>query len=186
MSKHHLFPWWGGFWLLSPFRKLVQNPIKITEKYIKPGMNVLDIGCGMGYFTIPMAKLTGENGVVIGVDLQEKMLLWLEKRIKRAGLADNIISKKCSETSLNIKEFSNKIDFALAFSVVHEIPDKKQFFLEIYESLKNEGIFYIAEPSHISKKNFDEEISIALKTGFKIYNKPENIKNHALILIKKD
>lgn len=45
----------------NPLRRLVQNPYKILKPYIKPGWTILDVGPGMGYFTIPLATLAGDK-----------------------------------------------------------------------------------------------------------------------------
>ena len=54
--------------------------------YVKEGMIVIDIGCGMAFFSIGMARLVGEQGLVISVDLQQKMLEVLERRAKKRVL----------------------------------------------------------------------------------------------------
>ena len=57
-----------AFVLDNPFRKLLQNPSKIVGEYIRQGDTVIDLGCGPGFFSIPMAGFVGENGKVIAVD----------------------------------------------------------------------------------------------------------------------
>lgn len=69
MTRPHLCPWWLGYLLASPIRKFGQNPTKILEPYVKPGISCLDVGPGMGFFTLPMARLTGESGRVIAVEI---------------------------------------------------------------------------------------------------------------------
>lgn len=74
-------PWWLCFTFDNPLRKLLHNPEAILGSYIQPGTNVIDLGAGMGYFSIPMAKLVGPAGHVTAIDIQTKMLwLWLRKR----------------------------------------------------------------------------------------------------------
>ena len=46
-------PWWLGYFLASPIRKLVHDPRSILEAYVKSGMTALDIGCAMGFFSLP-------------------------------------------------------------------------------------------------------------------------------------
>jgi SAM-dependent methyltransferase len=55
MSNEHVCPWWIGFPLASPARRLVQNPESIVEPFVKNNMRVLEIGPGMGFFTLAMA-----------------------------------------------------------------------------------------------------------------------------------
>ena len=48
-----------------------------------PGMKIMDIGCGPGFFTLPMAELTGKDGLVIAVDIQDEMLKMSEIGVLR-------------------------------------------------------------------------------------------------------
>jgi predicted methyltransferase len=56
---HRVCPWWIGYLLLSPLRKFKENPKRILSPYLKEGTKVLELGPGMGYFTIPIAKMIG-------------------------------------------------------------------------------------------------------------------------------
>ncbi len=67
-------PWWFLFTFDNPFRKIYQDPFTILTPYLKNGDTAVDLGCGMGYFSIPMAELVGDRGKVVAVDLQERML----------------------------------------------------------------------------------------------------------------
>lgn len=58
-------PWWMGYLLLSPIRRWMQNPEKLLAPYIREGVTVLEPGPGMGFFTLPMARMTGESGRII-------------------------------------------------------------------------------------------------------------------------
>ena len=75
----HVCPWWLCWTFDNLFRKLVQDPEEIIKPYVREGSTVLDIGCDMGYFTIPLARLVGEEGQVIATDIQEPMLSSLQK-----------------------------------------------------------------------------------------------------------
>jgi len=83
MDNKMVCPWWMGYLLANPVRRLFQNPEKILAPYINKGDKILEIGPGMGFFSIPMASMTGEKGKVYCVDLQPKMLAVLEKRGKK-------------------------------------------------------------------------------------------------------
>jgi ubiquinone/menaquinone biosynthesis C-methylase UbiE len=65
-------PFWVGYLLINPLRTLMQNPKKILSQYVISGMKVLDIGCGMGFFSLPIARMIGPHGRVICLDVQEK------------------------------------------------------------------------------------------------------------------
>ena len=178
-------PWWMGYLLANPFRKLLQNPDKLVSQYVKPGMTVLEIGPGMGFFTLPLARIVGENGKIICPDIQEKMLGSLSRRVKRAGLQDRVITRLSTSDSLNVSEFFGKADFALAFAVVHEIPDQKKLFNQIFDCLKPNTNLLISEPSgHVTPQSFDEMLKIAQNTGFTEISRPV-IKGGISVLLKK-
>jgi ubiquinone/menaquinone biosynthesis C-methylase UbiE len=178
-------PFWVGYLLASPVRKLMQNPIKILSPYVKKNMTVLDLGSAMGFFSLPLADLVGSNGKVICVDLQEKMLERLKVRAKKVNLLERIETRICNQNSLCLSNIDNKIDFALAFAMVHEVPNRELFFKEVYASCKNKGIMLVSEPAgHVSDEDFQKTVSIAKKIGFNFIDKPKITRNHSVLLQK--
>lgn len=167
LKKTHVCPWWLGYFLITPIRKLYQDPEKILSRYVHEGMTVLEVGPGMGYFSLPIAHLVGPKGKVLCVDLQEKMLGKLMKRATRAGLAERISPVIASEDSLRLDAFQGTADFALAFAVVHEIPDQSQLFEEIYQAMKPGSLLLVSEPKgHVKEEVFQKTIDYALLKGF--------------------
>ncbi|MBE0646437.1 MAG: methyltransferase domain-containing protein [Bacteroidales bacterium] len=71
-------------------RRWLQNPSKILAPYINPGVKILDIGCGPGFFTLEMARLTGSGGAVVAADLQQEMLEKVRQKIIGTELHDRI------------------------------------------------------------------------------------------------
>ena len=130
-------PWWLLFTFDNPFRKLVHQPKEILKTYVNPGDTVLDVGCGMGYFTLELAKMVGESGRVIAADLQSEMLAGLQKRAERVELLPRIQLHRTEQNRIGV---DNPIDFALAFWMVHEVQDQTGFLQEIYGVLKPVGI----------------------------------------------
>jgi ubiquinone/menaquinone biosynthesis C-methylase UbiE len=61
---------------------------------IQPGHKVLDLGCGPGTDTIPLAGLVGANGLVIGADYDEAMIVEAEQRAEQAGV-DTWVEHQC-------------------------------------------------------------------------------------------
>jgi ubiquinone/menaquinone biosynthesis C-methylase UbiE len=174
-----------GYLLASPLRRLYQDPVTILSPYVRTGMNVLEVGPGMGFFSLPMARLIGDQGKVYSIDLQERMLHSLRKRAVKNKLQHIINARQCSQDSLEVKDLSNKIDFALAFAVVHEILDKQNLFREIYDSLRQGGVLLISEPrDHVSKEAFQEFLSIAESIGFSFTEVPA-IKGSLSVVLKK-
>ena len=162
----HVCPWWLCFTFDNILRRLIHDPYKMISPYIKEGDTILDVGPGMGYFTIPMARMVGVKGRVIAADIQERMLNALRKRSQKAGVEKRVIGHLSSKYSLGIKE---QVDFILAFYMVHEVPDRKQFLNELFSVLKNNGTFLLVEPPfHVTKDSFAETVNMALNAGFTI------------------
>ena len=183
---HRVCPWWLGYFLASPLRTLVQNPDQILSPYVQEGMTALDVGSAMGYFSIPMAKLVGPSGKVICVDLQEKMIASLKKRIAKAGLTDRVETRVCENDSLKIENLANTIDFALAFALVHEVPNKQKLFNQICQTLKPGKLLMISEPAgHVPRKDFDQTIGIAMENGFELSDDLTIKRSHTCLLKKK-
>lgn len=185
MSETHVCPWWLGYFLINPVRKYRHNPDKILAEYVKPGMKVVDFGSAMGWFSLPMAKMVGENGKVYCFDIQKKMLSKLEQRAVKAGVR-NIIEPRLIEEDRNVySDINGTIDFALLCAVAHEVPDQKKLFATLYSLLKSNGKLLFAEPAgHVSKQQFELSVATAEKTGFKKSDSVKVGKSHSIILIK--
>lgn len=168
-------------WTLDNWvRRLLQNPYKIVGKYIKEGQTVMDLGCGPGFFSLAMAKLVGEKGTVISVDIQDEMLQMVKRKSEREGLSSSIVLHKAQPEKLGISEM---VDFALAFYMVHEVQDKKSFLSEVASHLKPDGRFLIVEPKfHVSKSNFDSTLEIARSVGMEQISEPRSSFDRAVLL----
>jgi len=119
-KTQHVCPWWLGYMFLIPLRKISNNPDKMFGHYVKEGMNILDFGCAMGYFSLPLAKMTGKNGSVYCVDIQEKMLAKLQKRAIKAGV-EHIIKPRQVNVNFKTQELHEKILNTLSEKRHHHI-----------------------------------------------------------------
>jgi ubiquinone/menaquinone biosynthesis C-methylase UbiE len=148
-------------------------------------MTVLDVGPGMGFFTLPLAKRVGSNGKVVCVDVQESMLRSLQRRAVKSQLTDRILVRVGRSTSLCLGDFDGQIDFALAFAVVHEIPDIPSFFAEIFMALKPGARCLVAEPKwHVSAKDFETTRVAAQQKGLNVVGEPQITRCRAALLKK--
>lgn len=163
-------PWWFAYTFDNPLRRWLHNPRKILGPYVREGDMAVDIGCGMGPFTVELARLVGPNGQVIAVDLQEKMVQRVEMRVTRAGVADRVALHRCEPDSLGLAE---EADFVLAFWMAHEVPDFDSFFRQIAGLLKEGGRFLLVEPKgHVGQEDFEREIEAAQSAGLAVQGWP--------------
>jgi ubiquinone/menaquinone biosynthesis C-methylase UbiE len=145
-------------------------------------MTILDIGAGMGYFTIPLAKLTGETGRVIAADLQLKMLEGIRRRAVKAGVIDRIALHQCLPEKIGVQK---PVDFCLAFWMIHEVPDRPRFIKEVADCLKPGGLWLIAEPKlHVSRASFDATVETARGHGLSVKSVPDIFFSNTAVLTK--
>jgi len=179
-------PWWAGYLLASPIRRwMTEDPEDLFAPFVRDGMTVLEPGPGMGFFTLPLARMVGPKGRVIAVDIQAKMLDGLRRRAARAGLLDRIDTRLADQDSLKLGDLRGKVDFVLAFAVVHEMPSIDMFFAEAAATLKPGGTLFLAEPSgHVKPEAFQKELQAAGLCGLREASRPEVRRSSAAVLTK--
>jgi SAM-dependent methyltransferase len=151
----HVCPYWIGYLLISPLRRFFENPVKILSPHVKPGMKVLELGCAMGYFTLPLARMVGSTGKVVSLDIQERMLEKVKKRAGRAGVLDRLELVHCGEDDLGLAPWEGALDFAAALHQVHG-------------ALKPGARLLIVEPAgHVKEADFEETVAAAGDAGFR-------------------
>ncbi len=133
----------GAEWLLRPSRAKQESTEKLLEALqLKAGMVVCDMGCGNGYYTLPIAKRVGGEGRVLAVDIQQPMLDMLMKRVNEAGL-ENVTPIKGEPGNPNLPK--GELDMVLMVDVYHEFANPEQMLNAIRESLKPDGVVALAE-----------------------------------------
>jgi ubiquinone/menaquinone biosynthesis C-methylase UbiE len=111
------------------------------------------------------------------------MLDRLGMKIQGTELQDRICLYKCEANQIGLSE---KVDFILAFYMLHEVPDQEGFFTEIAEILKIKGRVFIAEPPfHVSKSAFEKTMRKAQNAGFVLAERPKVFLSKTAVL-KKD
>jgi 2-polyprenyl-3-methyl-5-hydroxy-6-metoxy-1,4-benzoquinol methylase len=167
----HVCPWWVCFTFDNLLRRLFHNSEKLLRPYVAEGNTVLDIGPGMGFFSIPLARMVGDKGRVVAADIQPEMLKALRRRAKRAGVEQQVVTHLCKEDSLGL---DMQFDFVLAFWMAHEVPNHLALFEEIESLLKPSGNFLLAEPIlHVNQAMYEKTVRTAESVGFVLKEKPE-------------
>ena len=181
-KKTRVCPWWLAYTFDNPLRRMVHPPEKILGDYVWEGMQVLDIGCGFGHFTIGLARLVGPSGRVTALDLQEQMLRKTMSRAKKRGVADVVQPKLSNGDDLGQ---ANSFDFVLASNVLHEVPDQAVLIAQVAVVLKPEGLFYIMEPfGHVKIQDFEKEIGLCRAAGLLEVTRPK-VKRERCVLVQK-
>lgn len=180
IEKHKVCPVEIAGGLDNSIRRFLQNPEKILKPYIRKGMTVLDMGCGPGFFTIEIAKMLDGSGKVIAADLQDGMLDIVRRKIKGTDLEPRIELHKCQSETIGVNE---KVNFILAFYMVHEVPDQDKLFQEFKSILNPNGKILIVEPNfHVSKKSFKTMLERVESKGFEIIERPKSFLNRTVVL----
>ncbi len=180
LTEPHVCPWWLAYTFDNPFRRLFHKPETIFSPYLKKGMTAVDLGCGMGYFSIGMARMVGDTGKVISVDIQQKMLDILEKRASKAGVGQRIHTHCATPNNIGLPRQSDGIDLALTFWMVHETPNIENFVAEVYSLIKPGGKYLLAEPKgHVTPAHFQRITDSAVYAGFHVLNHPRIALSHA-------
>ena len=110
--KPHVCSWRMGFFLDNGFRGMIHDSNAILEDHLDPGQTAVDIGCGPGFFTIPMARQVGETGAAVAVDLQPRMLEMVRRKADRAGINGQLRLHRCQARRIGLEI---QADFILAF-----------------------------------------------------------------------
>jgi len=178
-------PIWVGYLLLNPLRKLFENPEKILAPYVDEGMTVLEPGCGMGFFTLSLARMVGHTGRIIALDVQPRMLSVLRRRAEKVDLLNRIELRLVESDNLDVKDLAGAVDLVAALHMVHEVPDQALFFAEVRETLKPDGKLLIIEPKgHVSQTQFEQTVTTAEKVEFKVETSAVNLGGRGALLVR--
>ncbi len=122
-------------WLFSPYKVIAKMKLSQNKNY-----RVLDLGCGPGFYTLPIAESI--NGKVVALDIRTKMLDILSQRALKAKV-ENIKTIEADSKSIPVEPQS--FDTVLMFLVIGEIVNPKKTIEEVDRVLKKDGNIYILE-----------------------------------------
>ena len=171
MREEHIARWYHLILYPDWLRRLIQPPGKALSGFVAEGMKVADIGCGLGLYTLEMAKLVDDCGKVYAVDLQPQMLSFTERKAKRARLLDRIELIQCTENDLRLPP---ALDFILTINVTHEVKDRAAFFTQVRDAMSENAKYLLVEPIfHVNQKTFDSICAECRTAGL---NKQQELK----------
>lgn len=182
-TSGHVFPWWLGYLIDNPLRRRMHPPGRILGPYVRPGMVVLDHGCGFGHFTLGMARLVGDDGRVLAVDVQQKMLDKTMSRARRAGLEHIIVPVLCGPDGPDASIVQGPLDFILAANVLHEVPDAAALLALFHALVRPGGHCYVMEPrGPVGPKAFKAEETAAVEAGFTVTDRHSRWRERCMVL----
>ena len=183
----------GAEWLIRDEREREERcSLMLANLGVKPGMSICDMGCGNGYHTLQLAKMTGEKGLVVGVDVQPEMLSFLRERMEDQGI-ENVIPILGSFHNPHLPPES--IDMILLVDVYHEFSHPVQMLASMRASLKPGGVIVMVEyreedpkvpikPLHkMSKAQVDKELTA---NGFKLVSEFDKLPWQHMMFYGKD
>lgn len=188
-TMHYL----GAPWLVRESREREDESKKLLAALdVQPGQTVCDLGCGNGFYTLPLAKLVGPKGVVWAVDIQPEMLELLENRAQTRGVP-NLQPTLGTAISPNLPEAA--MDLILMVDVYHEFSHPEQMLEHIRRSLKPTGrlavVEYRAEDPEVpikrlhkmSQKQVMKELTA---NGFKLIDQYDELPRQHMFFFARD
>jgi ubiquinone/menaquinone biosynthesis C-methylase UbiE len=123
--------WWEALW---------PDPAKVlTDVGIAPGMDVVDLCSGDGWFTYPMSKIARR---VIAIDIDGALLAASKIRIAERGGGQNIEFVQADAYDIGAV-VGEPVDFVFLANVFHGVPDKRRLSRAVHDALKPGGSFAI-------------------------------------------
>ena len=135
--------WKGAGWLTREDREKEEDCTTMVKHLnVQPGQTVCDLGAGNGFYTLWLAKLVGENGRVLAVDIQPEMLQMLKQRAQRETIS-NI--ELILGTTVDPKLPEGKLDLVLMVDTYHELSNPQEVLAAVRKSLKPHGRLALVE-----------------------------------------
>ena len=136
----------------SVHKWLEQSSEKVLKHIgIEKGQKVLDFGCGHGNYTIPVARLVGEQALVYALDEDKATLDQLMSKVKSIGLKNIMRLDPLDKSRIGLDNES--VDVVLLYDVLHyyyfpKEKDRRQLLREVYRVLKPNGLLSVY-PTHL-------------------------------------
>jgi SAM-dependent methyltransferase len=123
---------------------------------------------------LELARLVGEKGKVISVDIEPRAVKRLEKRALKAGLAGRMEIRSCEARDLGLAGYEGQVDLITVIHTLHELDDLQGFFTQAAALLKPSGRLLVVEPrGHLRSSNFQAELECGKLAGFGVLETPD-------------
>ncbi len=123
--------WWAALW---------PDPEGVVRSLgVEPGMVVVDLCCGDGYFTAPLARIVG--GDLYGVDIDPAMLEQTRAELERAGTT--VLDLICADARILPELLPGKVDYVLIANTFHGVPEKTAMARAVAAVLNPSGLFAV-------------------------------------------
>lgn len=133
----------GADWLTRQEREVEEQPeVMLNALGLKPGMRVADVGAGVGFHTLRLARRVTPGGHVWATDIQEEMVSRLRANVEAAGLSNvTPVLTKPDETGLP----DGQLDLVLMVDVFHELAEPERTLAALRRALAPGGRVALVE-----------------------------------------
>jgi ubiquinone/menaquinone biosynthesis C-methylase UbiE len=183
----------GADWLVRRERQQEEDCSKLLKALkIRPGQVVCDMGCGNGFYTLRLARLVGDKGQVLAVDIQPEMLSLLDKQLKGKHIKN---VEPVLSTPIDPCLPEGKVDLILIVDVYHEFTYPDHMLKAMRKSLKPHGRIALAEfrledptvPIKLLHKMSKEQILKEYEpNGFKLVEQYDELPWQHLMFFERD
>ena len=148
-----------AFWTITlmhdnPLLPIFRNPYKLLRAAgLRQGQKVLEVGCGPGFFTIPAAKIVGEEGLIYAIDINPFAIRRVKNKIAKQGLK-NVRASITNASNTGLPEGS--IDLAFLFGLRYIAGGLENVISEIHRVLKPGGVLSFEKTRGSAKKLIEE------------------------------
>lgn len=179
----------------SSYTERFLNPeLVIKQLGIESGMRIAHFGCGNGYFTFPLARKIGSDGILYAIDVQEEKVISVKNQARNMGLG-NI---KAIRANLEKKDGSgiesDSTDCVFIINMLYQSDKRSKVIGEAKRVLRTGGKIIIIDwkessgsigPEAASKVTRGELIKISKKHELGILKEIEASNFHFGMILKK-
>ncbi|MHB8862654.1 MAG: class I SAM-dependent methyltransferase [Pirellulaceae bacterium] len=133
----------GAEWLIRDVREREERcSLMLANLGVRTGQTILDMGCGNGFYSLPLAKMVGATGRILAVDIQPEMLVMLRTRMEQEGI-DNVSPILGSVHNPRVPAAT--VDLILLVDVYHEFSHPEPMLAAMRTALKPQGLLVLVE-----------------------------------------